>query len=380
MELSDDVSALSMDGASAIAGKVFARRLRKDFAEMQLGIPEDEEQQAAAAVKNGHNIVDGTPGSKSSSALLQEQENSRTDGEELLEPFPKTFEEWQKKKEKKKKHKSKKHDRKSSKSGSRRSKDRDKEQQQHSESSNSKALHIMEISIQSTNFQPSRPPSSPSRRHSNHLGMGSVSDSRSYHSSVASSASSHSRSSHRQLGSSLNGSGEAMGRAVTRSLQHQTSCRSMDHRSSLRSVDSGHSTYMTKDSTHSQSLITVDDLQQLRVNFECAKMDEKQVLDIHKRLEKEIESVMQKADKAKSQQQAVSLELQSASLEREHLQIQFGIIQDENSQLRSKLRYLEEKESEKGLDDVMDSMGAKIKALKLKSRRSKEKEKEQRST
>ena len=36
MEDSDDVSALSMDGASAIAGMGFARRIRKDFAKMQL--------------------------------------------------------------------------------------------------------------------------------------------------------------------------------------------------------------------------------------------------------------------------------------------------------------------------------------------------------
>lgn len=380
-EISDDVSALSMDGASAIAGNVFARRLRKDFADMQRGIPEHEEQQAAAAGSEDDQFQD----MKQSSSALLEQSMKSNQGDELIEPFPKTFEEWQKKKHKKHKHKSKRHH-KSSKSGSRsRSSKHSKERQIEQEAEeNAKAPPIMEISIQPAHFEQKLSPG----RHSDDL---QASESRSYHSSMASTASSHSHgnlSSHMKVGSSLNGSGEAMGRVIKRSLNHtastQTSVLSADSRENPSYI-TGHdsrenTTHMTgyshmtgQSSANSQSRVTLEDLQTLLMHLERSRMDEKQVFEIHQRLEKEVQLATRKAKKAKNQRQAVELESQAASSERERLQKKLGNLQDENNQLRSKLRDLEDKETEEGLDDVLDSMEAKIKALKLKGRGSKQK-------
>mmetsp|Transcript_10720 Transcript_10720/g.23743 ORF Transcript_10720/g.23743 Transcript_10720/m.23743 type:complete len:425 (-) Transcript_10720:189-1463(-) len=412
---SDDVSALSMDGASAIAGMGLAKRLRKDFAKMQLGIPEDEEQQAVAAAV----VVKSNPRNSSNG----ESPSRTNNGEELLEPFPKTFEEWQKKKEKK--HKSKKHHKKSSKSGSRSSKSRDKqprEQEQDVENvgTGKAPPPIMEISIQSTNFQTqstnfqsAESAPSPSRRRSDQTE--NASDLRSAPSIASTAESSRSRSgiaaatssSHqRRHSSSFQGQGSAaMRMAIKRSLisQQKSSFRSMasfrsaesheslthmtgqssrqksafrstDHQSSSRSAADSHEsmTHMTGQSSVSQSHVTVEDLQHLRSNLKCAKMEENQVLEIHERLEKEVQSAMQKAEKTKSHQQTVSFELEAASLEREYLQNQLGKLHDENNKLLARLRHLEDREAAKGLDNALDSMEAKIKELKFKSRRSKE--------
>ena len=82
LDISDEVSALSMDGASAIAGRVMVHRLRKNFIKMQMGIPEDDEEAAAVVMLD---------------------ENEWTDGCDLLEPFPEV--EWQEENEKKKERK-----------------------------------------------------------------------------------------------------------------------------------------------------------------------------------------------------------------------------------------------------------------------------------
>ena len=173
LDLSDEVSALSMDGASAIAGRVMVHRLRKNFIKMQKGIPEDDEEQAAAVV-----MLD---------------ENEWTDGCDLLEPFPEV--EWQEEKEKKKErkhtHKSKKHHKHGGKSESSLSRDeshgkkshssskrRDKhsQQQQHQKMEDiigeqgSPPPPMMEIAIEATKFLSSesgpRLPTLPSGRRS----------------------------------------------------------------------------------------------------------------------------------------------------------------------------------------------------------------------
>lgn len=366
-DLTDDVSALSMDGASAIAGMGMAKRLRKDFAKMQLGIPEDEEEQAAGigTVKKPH---------KSDKA------RSKTDGDELLEPFPKTYEEWQKKKEKKHKHKSKKHSKKSSKSGSRSSNNREQREQQHMENIGEKSsLPIMEISIQSTNFQSTDLPPSRSRRRSDDTE--NVSDLRSAPSiastedtsrsrsgiAAAAAATSSSQKQKQQHSSSYTGSG-AMGMAIKRSLLQSNQHSSFRSFLSVRSADSSQS-----HQSHQESHVTIEDLQQLQNLLECSKVEEKQVLGIYQRLEKEVQSATAKATRYKNHQQTIGLELEAASLEREHLQQQLGRIQDENNELHAKLRTFEEREADKGLDDVLDSMESKIKELKSRNKRSKEK-------
>eukprot|EP00581_Thalassiosira_minuscula_P019114 CAMPEP_0183734682 /NCGR_PEP_ID=MMETSP0737-20130205/44500_1 /TAXON_ID=385413 /ORGANISM="Thalassiosira miniscula, Strain CCMP1093" /LENGTH=379 /DNA_ID=CAMNT_0025968241 /DNA_START=145 /DNA_END=1284 /DNA_ORIENTATION=+ len=370
---SDDVSALSMDGASAIAGMGFARRLRKDFAAMQLGIPEDDEQAADQADTppsdkcRRNKVIEGM-------AALHHHDKIKVNSEELIEPFPKTYEEWQDKKDKKKKrHKSKKHSKKSSKSGSSRSSKQTKEEQQQQQSEQDLGEHaktppIMEISIQSTSFSSDKS----SVKISQQSRAENPSDSRSYHSSVASSAGSSSRNSHsrsssiRQHNSHFTGSGDAMARALRRHNHHRSSYKS------AQSVESQECTHMTgQSSAHSQSLLTVEDLQQLRSNLERARLEEKQVLDIHARLEREVRTVTEKAERVEREKDAVSLELDGATALFEELRLKFGALQEENAKLRSKLRALEDEETEQGLEDVMNSMEQKIRALKLKSKRSK---------
>jgi hypothetical protein len=100
--------------------------------------------------------------------------------------------------------------------------------------------------------------------------------------------------------------------------------------------------------------------------LENARMEERQVLVIHKKLEKEVEKLMEREIMANNQQLNINLELQTVSLEHERLERQVEILQKENDDLRLKLSIMEERESNRGLDDVLDSMEAKIKQLKLK--------------
>jgi len=111
------------------------------------------------------------------------------------------------------------------------------------------------------------------------------------------------------------------------------------------------------------------------MHLERSKNDERQVLEIHARLQREVLSATSKAEKAEEIRAATELELRLASLEREELQRTLREVEEENEALRVKLRDLEDREVEEGLDDVLDSMEAKIKALKLKGKRSREKKK-----
>jgi len=142
-------------------------------------------------------------------------------------------------------------------------------------------------------------------------------------------------------------------------------------------------TYMTGQSAHtagqstarsanSQSHITVESLQQLSVHLERSRADERQVSEIHQRLEREVSSATKKAERAEGLRLAVAAELRSAEEEMERLQRRLRNVHEENERLRTRLRDLEDRETEEGLDDVLDSMEAKIKALKLRGRRSKE--------
>ena len=170
MDISDDVSALSMDGASAIAGMGFAKRLRKDFAKMQLGVPIQEEEDGAENDEHDHHT------SSRRSQLSSKYDRKSSPGEELIEPFPKTYEEWQRKKEKKQRKKEKKsHKHKSKKSGSKsgsrasgRHKDKEREEMNNI-GEKSGPPPIMEISIQSENYEAEKEPpriTSPDRRRS----------------------------------------------------------------------------------------------------------------------------------------------------------------------------------------------------------------------
>jgi hypothetical protein len=86
----------------------------------------------------------------------------------------------------------------------------------------------------------------------------------------------------------------------------------------------------------------------------------------HKKLEKEIETLMAREVQANNQRLNIKLELQTVSLEHERLERQVEILHKENDELRLKLSIIDEREGDRDLDDVLDSMEAKIKELKLK--------------
>jgi len=349
---SDDVSALSMDGASAIAGMSFAKRMRKDFAKLEL-VGEEEDE-----AENDEQHDDPPRSSRISNNNLERTINN---GDELIEPFPKTYEEWQRKKERKerkkekKKHKKKK---KSSKSGSRASR---------SSRSQKEDIHpIMEISIQSLPDNNNEGGSSirPDQRRSSQESKDASNLSSGYPSITSSTADSTRRGS-----SSFIDSGGI--RRHSSNLQHSyRSGLSHGNNSQSESANSrthmtGHSTHMTGHSnTTSQSHITADTLHQLRTSLERVKIEEQQVMDIHSRLETEVQNAQVKAENAQLQLQSITSELQASSLEREALHNRLDQLQHENKKLKAKLHKLEEVESDGALDDVLDSMQAKIRQLK----------------
>ena len=353
---SDDVSALSMDGASAIAGMSFAKRMRKDFAKLEL-VGEEEDE----AENDEHH--DDPPRSRINNNL----ERTINNGDELIEPFPKTYEEWQRKKEKKerkkekKKHKKKK---KSSKSGSRTSR---------SSRSQKEDIHpIMEISIQSLPDNEGGSSIRPDQRRSIQESKDASNLSSGYPSITSSTADSTRRGSSSFIDSGVRRHSSNLQHSYRSGLSHGNNSQSESANS--RTHMTGHSTHMTGHSnTTSQSHITADTLHQLRTSLDRVKIEEQQVMDIHSRLETEVQNARVKDENTQLQLQSITSELQASSLERVALQNRLDKLQHENNKLKTKLHKLEEVESDGALDDVLDSMQAKIRQLKRS--RAKEKQK-----
>merc|ERR1719253_2353244 len=168
----------------------------------------------------------------------------------------------------------------------------------------------MEISIESANFPSSdHMPLSPARRSSSQLENGS--DLRSYP-SIASTAQS----------SSLNERLQSQQRSSSSLLREARSIDTSRDEESMTHM-TGHSTHMTGQSsysaTHSQgtSHVTIEDLQRVRTKLKCARAEERQVLEIHERLEGEVRSAQGKAERAKEQCANIGSELEAAEAERE---------------------------------------------------------------
>ena len=175
---------------------------------------------------------------------------------------------------------------------------------------------IMEISIQSTNFKQTLSTQSPGL-HSN-LDIDSRS---SYHSSVASTASSsnsHSKTSsshhqqhhhhhhHHRHGRS--------NRSLPPDLRSSIVTETEDDSTTRTGHDSRENTYvshMTGQSSNahsqSQSHITVEDLQTLTTHLERSRSDERQVLEIDSRLQREVTSAVSNARKAEEVRAATEL-------------------------------------------------------------------------
>lgn len=364
--------------ASAIAGRVMVRRLRTVFAKLHPDIAEDEEVDA-----------DFPP------AVVVSIDNEWTDGCELLEPFPSSYEEWneKKKQERKERHKSKKHHKQSKESrkskdgrkskdssrgdshGSTKRRDKQGEQHQHLDKVEeaSPPPPIMEISIEpmsfpSSDFVPELLPSPSIVRHSrrsqepphetfSHLSFQSMEDSSNSRSAGVIKSTPH------QQRTSFTGGG-AMGVAIKKSMEN----RSALDTECLTQI-SGQSNHTTGHlSGGGDSHATTENIDQLCMMLEHARMEERQVMVIHKKLEKEVEKLMEREIMADNQRLNINLELQTASLEHERLERQVEILHKENDDLCLQLSIMEEREGNRGLDDVLDNMEAKIKQLKLKRR------------
>lgn len=377
---SDDVSALSMDGASAIAGlqaSGFAKRMRKNYSSGNFNkgmdiLEEDENDEVESQ-------------NRSRRSASHRQYGEINNGEELLEPFPeriepfpKTYEEWQEKKNKekkeKRKHKKKHKHKKSPKSeGSRARSENDLDgvdiQQVHPP--------VMEISVGSDSKYHSTGSVSSRRQHS-HVSA----EARSYTPSVAStqdeSLSSYHHSGSRRTSVTLGSAGNI---SATSPNQRESSMsrvlrRQSEMRASLHSGDSREGSNresITSASAASRSYlahVSAEELEALHASLSSAKKEEEQVVDIHSRLEVEVDDAEDQSNRAKIQLASIEMELATANLEREQLQSQLKFIQDENTRLLRKLRNIEDEEQEERLDSLMNDMNYKMKALKLKSSKS----------
>ena len=329
-DLSDEVSALSMDGASTIGKNLaFTHRLQIKVSDVKrLGTIEDAAENDIDA--NGINVAAG---------------------EELIEPFPKTFEEWKEKKEmkKKQKHKSSK---KSHKKSSR------KKEKLREDSAEGPPIPITEIAIKA----PAAPaaaseyniaaPLSPARSSTSKSNVSRKS--KTTHNSITSSTDSSTRRSSSIL------SGPGAGR-----IPNSPSKRSHPHRYSEMSES-------MKSESSQQSHVPIEKIIRIKRKLERATQDEQQVLEIHKQLEKEVADLEMDSYQYQQQRHQIHHELEIASSERYQLQRTLMQLQAENDKLRAKLRKAEDKEDKKRLDDVLDCMESKMKALKLHSQRSKE--------
>eukprot|EP00573_Skeletonema_grethae_P010609 CAMPEP_0201705606 /NCGR_PEP_ID=MMETSP0578-20130828/46371_1 /ASSEMBLY_ACC=CAM_ASM_000663 /TAXON_ID=267565 /ORGANISM="Skeletonema grethea, Strain CCMP 1804" /LENGTH=196 /DNA_ID=CAMNT_0048193877 /DNA_START=11 /DNA_END=598 /DNA_ORIENTATION=- len=108
-----------------------------------------------------------------------------------------------------------------------------------------------------------------------------------------------------------------------------------------------------------QSHITIEKINQIKLDLERARLDEKQVLEIHHQLEMEVSTLEMKSLQFQQQRQQIQHELEIASSERYRLQCTLAQLQVENDKLRAKVRKAEDKEDRKRLDDVLDSMESK---------------------
>ena len=364
----DDVSALTFGGASAIAMKQelllasedgFISRLRKNFADMHMDIPEDDDHATEDDGVGSRNLRRQAQHSWKDDddrlcGLTSAVRNSGEENEVIvrIEPMPKTLEEWRKKNKKSHKRKSKKHRKRSSK----------KHDKEHEETNG--AAPLTEICIRSERTSHATDVTdSPDRRYCPSVAS-TAESSNSRSGNLSSTRRSFADDSARP--SVMSGSGGAGERI------HHPSVRSHEatFRSSSRSRDSCDSLAHTAFSSTSQSYI----ITQLKAELEQAK-EAMEHSATQRRLEAEVAAAKREAEWSKEHQQNVDLELRLATEERERLKMFVDKMEEENSRLRVALRNREEKEAEKRLDHVMNSMEARMKALMgsrsmMRSRRS----------
>ncbi|KAL7440774.1 hypothetical protein ACHAXH_006703 [Discostella pseudostelligera] len=385
--LSDDVSALSMDGASAIAMNItFARRRTRDSANnntVQLRIPEGNELPVAAVIVVDEDILHN-----------RNVDSNRTSGEKLIEEFPTTPEKWQKRREKKHKKKSKKHGDRSSKEGSCGSssrRDNESEHREHSKQRCKSKRHGDKSSIDhdaggssttlpttdtsasapstpyySTKSDPATPPRYSFRnqkKESDFLSYPPIVSTVDSENSI--SAGTVTRFSRHEHTRSVHSSSHQPQSEIRSATNNQLS---LSDRESMTSIAvEQHSVHTSGFHSYAnQSHVTVEDINNLHTRLRRAKKEEKQVLRIHEQLVNEVRTAKAREDEAKYHQQQVSLLFEAASLEQEQLQNHLNELHNENRKLAVILNTLEEREDERRFVEMLGSMDAKMKSYKVK--------------
>jgi hypothetical protein len=151
-------------------------------------------------------------------------------------------------------------------------------------------------------------------------------------------------------------------------ISHHSGHDSLAHKSHLSGYDSiAHKSHLSTHSNASYSHVTAADIEQIRNNLEAAQVEEAKVMELHSKLESEILKLIERAETMEEHRVEVASELKSASKERERLQTKLNMMLDDNTRMNARLQKMEEQEDEKRLDDVLDGMQAKMRALRLKS-------------
>ncbi|KAL3803218.1 hypothetical protein HJC23_003493 [Cyclotella cryptica] len=127
-----------------------------------------------------------------------------------------------------------------------------------------------------------------------------------------------------------------------------------------------HSVHSSAHSYTSCSHITIEDIKLIKIELERAKVEEIQVAELHSKLENDILTLVKQVEALDKKKNIIEVELKSTVAERERLQSCLSQCYDENSRLISVLRNAEEEEDAKRLDDVLNRMQAKMRALRVK--------------
>jgi hypothetical protein len=114
------------------------------------------------------------------------------------------------------------------------------------------------------------------------------------------------------------------------------------------------------------SRVSVEDIQKVKIELEQAKEEEIKVLELYTKIEKEVNSLVERISDFEEKRSNVESESEAASEERQGLQSFLNKILDDNAKLNAKLQSMEDEEDEKRMDDVLEGMQAKMRALRLK--------------
>ena len=115
------------------------------------------------------------------------------------------------------------------------------------------------------------------------------------------------------------------------------------------------------------SNVTEEDIQHLQKELERAKIEEIKVLELHAKLESEVLNLIEQSETMDDHKVQVALELKLASKERERLQSLLNEMHVDNMNIQDELLVIEEREDEKRLNDVVNGLQTKMRALRLKS-------------